>query len=297
MTSPTFAAQVRFLFQCTMAKAGSRRLARSVTHTVFRAVWLLLPKPARTVHIAGLRRCGNHACINWLANAVYGHPVDYLRAGHYLFRQYPDNGIFLINSYAQVSALTLFWQVWKHRKAIARSQWLFLSLEDQRPGFDHFLRPRPDKPGLINIHVDRTLFNMLASRAKKIEVEQAKPQCGIAGNFRVDGELLAGFFAYRHAPLLHWAYDRWLVDAEWRREFLRQAGLKHDILPGMSREAGGSSFGPAEAGKTGNAPMTRFRAQAIPPAWLCLVEQRFIPELGHAEARQWHEIRTTRTAT
>lgn len=260
-------------------------------HVLLRAVWKGMRKPEKVFHFAGLRRSGNHACINWLANSIYGGPVRYQQLDHYLFRTFPEGRVFLINSYAQEPALTVFRYVWKYRRAIADCKFLFLSLEDEPPAFAHFLRPDAKDRDVINIHIDRTVFNLLSSRAKKVHVETGKPGTGISGNFHMEEKLWEGFFQYRQTDLLHWQYDHWLTDPEWRRDFLLRVGLAQDIMPGMSVEAGGSSFGDATTEQMKDAGKVRYKAQAVPPEWLDLIEHRFLQDLTPQEEEQLREIR------
>ena len=274
-----------------MDKSAIRRATRNATHVILRAIWGGMRTPPKVFHFAGLRRSGNHACINWIANSIYGSSVEYQQLDHYLFREFPEGSIFFINSYAQEPALTLFRYVWKYRRRIARAQYLFLSLEDEPPSFTHFLRPKDNTPGVVNIHIDRTVFNLLSSRAKKVLVEIGKPNTGISGNFHMDKKLWEGFFQYRRMDLLHWEYDQWLVGTEWRKRFLERVGLERDILPGMSVEAGGSSFGDASTEQMKDAGKARYKAQAVPAEWLDLIEQRFIHDLTRKEQEQLREIR------
>ena len=162
------AATTRASAPSKMIQGAIRKATRSATHVVLRAIWGGMRKSTKVFHFAGLRRSGNHACINWLVNSIYGSSVEYRQLDHYLFREFPEGRVFLINSYAQEPALSVFRYVWKYRRKIARCEYLFLSLEDEPPSFTHFLRPKDNTPGVVNIHIDRTVFNLLSSRAKKI---------------------------------------------------------------------------------------------------------------------------------
>ncbi len=289
------AATTRASAPSKMIQGAIRKATRSATHVVLRAIWGGMRKSTKVFHFAGLRRSGNHACINWLVNSIYGSSVEYRQLDHYLFREFPEGRVFLINSYAQEPALSVFRYVWKYRRKIARCEYLFLSLEDEPPSFTHFLRPKDNTPGVVNIHIDRTVFNLLSSRAKKIDVETGKPKTGIAGNFHMEEKLWEGFFQYRRAALLHWEYDQWLIDPEWRQAFLRSVGLLHDIMPGMSIEAGGSSFGDTSTEQMKDAGKARYKAQAVPAEWLDLIEQRFLNDLTLKEREQLTELRAAAT--
>lgn len=266
---------------------NGRHVARRVAHTLLGMAWGLMPKPPKVVHVSGLRRSGNHACINWLANAVYGEKVHHRPLGHYLFRSFPDGRVLFINSYGQERAFTLLRNLWKHRQAIRRCAYLILSLEDAPPSWPHFLRP--GKTGnAIRIHVDRSIFNVLASRARKMDSEAGANRGTTAVDFRINAPLLESAFADRRSDMLQWDFDRWLQDPAWRKGFLAQLGLQHDILPDMSVEGGGSSFRHAGLGTA------RYKEHPIPEAWLQLIEARFVDQLSEREKLQLKEIRTTR---
>ena len=248
-------------------------------------------KPPYIFHFSGLRRSGNHACINWLANSIYGRKVKYKQLDHYLFRQFPENKIFFINSYAQESALKVFRSMFKYRRQIRDCDYLFLSLEDESLQFKHFIHSKMDQSFSFSIHINRSLFNMLSSRSKKISVDTAKEGGGIANNFNVEEKLIEGLFAYRRSDLLQWEYDEWLVNPEWRNSFLGFVGLSEDIMPSMSVEAGGSSFDTDNKEGLNNAGRTRYKMQTIPNEWLSIIEEKYIDQLSTEEVEQLKEIR------
>jgi len=239
-----------------------------------------------------MRRSGNHACINWLANSIYGEKVGYKQLQHYLFRQFPGNKIFFINSYAQESALSVFRFVLKYRKQIRNCEYLFLSLEDEPPQFRHFLQRTNNQTIAIKIHINRSVFNMLSSRSKKIAVDEAKEGRGIASNFEVSGDLIKGLFDYRRSDFIQWEYDQWLISPEWRKDFLNAIGLCIDIIPDMSIEAGGSSFTAGSKEKLNVSGRSRYKIQAIPEAWLKIVEDNYKNELTPEEQQHLLEIRS-----
>lgn len=263
-------------------------MARQVAHALAGAVWGAMKKPAKVVHVSGLRRSGNHACINWLANAIYGENVRHHGLGHYLFRSWPHGRVVFINSYAQERASVLLRELWKHRDAIARCEYLFLGLEDAPPAFTHFLL-RGSRA--IRIHVDRSIFNTMASRAKMMDRQARKGHSGTAVDFSLNAKLLEAAFADRRSAMLQWNYDQWLQDPAWRKDFLAKLGLVHDILPDMSTEGGGSSFTGSERGFPAPGATARFLEQPVPQEWLTLVAERFGDQLTQLEQAQWELIR------
>lgn len=44
-----------------------------------------------------------------------------------------------------------------------------------------------------------------------------------------------------------WHYDSWLTDATWRKEFLRRLYLEVDLIPSITSQGGGSSFGAGDS--------------------------------------------------
>lgn len=271
-----------------------RNALRRAVHKSLGLAWRLMVDPGKVVHFSGLRRAGNHACINWVANAVYGDKVWHRKLEHYLFLHYPGNRIFFINSYGQERAFPLFRQLWRYRKNIANCEYLFLSVEDEPPSFRHFLRPGNGSDA-VRVHIRRSLFNTMASRAKKLEVDAGKPATGRMVDFGINEPLLAAEFAARRSDALQWDYDRWLEDPQWRTDFLAQLGLERDIMPGMSVEGGGSSFGyTGEGGPPPGTSTTRYLEHPVPEAWFRLVEEHFLGDLSAQELTQWQAIEKQR---
>jgi len=122
-------------------------------------------------------------------------------------------------------------------------------------------------------------------------VDAVKEGGGIANNFNVDEKLIEGLFAYRRSDLLQWEYDEWLVNPEWRSSFLGCVDLSEDIMPGMSVEAGGSSFDSRDEEGLNNAGRTRYKMQTIPNEWLSIIEEKYIDQLSTEEVEQLKEIR------
>jgi hypothetical protein len=216
---------------------------RSWFHALVRPWFISLIGDKEIWYFQGIRRSGNHACIDWLINARLGEAVEPKELSHYLFYKYSDDLVF-INSYAQESAVAMLWHVLLNRRALKKASILVVSLEDESSELDHFLNLLE----LANFHIGitRLLPNVFSSRIKKMQTERLKNEGGIGRNFEIDERVASLFFEARRAPMV-WHYDSWLTDATWRKEFLRRLYLEVDLIPSITSQGGGSSFGAGDS--------------------------------------------------
>ncbi len=220
--------------------------------------WSLRGKDIYIFH--GIRRSGNHACINWVANALAGEEVELRRLTEGQFNQYCDDILF-VDSFVQESAWTTLWRMGVNRRHLKRATKVLLSTEDVPVDLHHFLNVRRAQ----HIGITRDLASVLASRIKKYDAAKRSHASLFYLNFTVTPEVLGIFREVRRLPKV-WHYDAWLQSAAWRREFLRDLGLEVDVMPQMSSQAGGSSFG-----SSSDADPTAFlnRHTQVPcPPWL-----------------------------
>ena len=231
----------------------------------------------------GIRRSGNHACINWVANAHVGESVQHKQLGFGIFFEYGDQQVFFINSFAQVPPVELALNLWRYRAVWDACPTIFLSREDTPNDTGHFM----DVPHLAThvIGITRSMPNVLASRLKKYGEEIVKPNGGIAGVFVVNSNILQQFFEARNEPKV-WHYDEWLHDPAWRRRFLDALGLGPDLMPGMSIQGGGSSFGQESGAKTARHALVPC-PEAVKAVVMPLLER--LPEEEQAVMRHWME--------
>lgn len=216
----------------------TRSRLRWVFHAAIKPLvaWSLRGKDVYIFH--GIRRSGNHACINWVANALAGEEVRLSRLTEGQFNAYTSDILF-VDSFVQESAWTTLWRMWLNRRHFWQAKKVLLSTEDVPVDLHHYL----NLPGAHHIGITRDLSSVLASRIKKYAAARAQhPSSLFYRNFIVTPEILDIFKQVRRLPKV-WHYDAWLQSPAWRREFLKSLGLEVDVMPPMSVQAGGSSFG------------------------------------------------------
>ena len=224
---------------------NARAKLRSWFHALARPWVRSLIKDKEIWCFQGVRRSGNHACIDWLINARLGEAVESEQLSHYLFYRYTPELIF-INSYAQESAIVMLWHVFLNRRALEEASILVVSLEDESSELDHFLNLR--ELAKFHIGITRLLPNVFSSRIKKMQTERVKDEGGIGRNFDIDQRVISLFFEARQASMV-WHYDSWLTDAFWRKKFLRRLHLEVDVIPSITSQGGGSSFGAGDSNR------------------------------------------------
>lgn len=257
-----------------------RSRSRNLFHSLVAPVFKGMVNGKEIWYFQGIRRSGNHACIDWLINARLGRAVKPQQLSHYLFYQYTEEVVF-INSYAQESALDMLRHVWLNRKAIRKCQVIMLSIEDESNELNHFLNLH--EVADYHIGITRLLPNVLSSRLKKFGTESLLESGGIGGNFGVDRRILSLFFEARRSPIV-WHYDRWLSDATWRNEFLEKLHLTADIIPPVTTQGGGSSFDRGDSSRN-----KRFlKIQCPDELWSLLMEHLgALPEEEKAITADW----------
>lgn len=258
-----------------------RRSLRWVFHAVIKpfVAWSLRGKDVYIFH--GIRRSGNHACINWVANALAGKEVKLRRLTEGQFNQYGDDILF-VDSFVQESAWTTLGRMWLNRRHIRRARVVLLSTEDVPVGLHHFL----NLPGVQHVGITRDLASVLASRIKKYDAAKRAHATLFYLNFTVTPEILRIFREVRLLPKV-WHYDAWLQSPAWRKEFLQGLGLEVDVMPQMSSQAGGSSFG-SSADADPTAFLNRHTQVPCPP-WLPPMVEAVEEVLTDEERRRFAE--------
>lgn len=192
----------------------------------------------------GMRRSGNHACMNWLINALEGRESERLSVSETTYFSITKTGrTVVLNDISTLSDKRYLELVLFNLNAIRRADYLVISAEDVFTNYQAYWRV-PDRAK--NICVRRSTLNLLASRYQSINSNATR------GISKSTMQLNEGFFKKLKSVLndessLIWDFDRWLADCRWREAFLQKLGLEIDILPMPSIEGGGSSYRSADS--------------------------------------------------
>lgn len=192
----------------------------------------------RVYILTGLRRSGNHAFINWVANALEGTEISFADIAQNVSKT--KSGKTLL--YNEVNYFGAFWFVNTLRsttKYIKNASFIIISLEDYIPRTrDEFI---PNNA--IKISIKRNTLNVIASRLQRL-IQLAKN-----GLDRGDMGISKNIISYlkwqqkaNEKGYLVWSFDKWIDDRNYRSEFLTKINLKSDISPSISTQGDGSSF-------------------------------------------------------
>ena len=190
----------------------------------------------KTVYVfSGVRRSGNHACINWMANAVMQQKTDMERQGYMVFQSSCETLLHL-NEVNIFSPFDYAGYLRKNRRLIEKASVIFVSVEDLVPN-EHTCLYYPK--GSKVIYITRDILSTLASRLA-YNIKRAKD--GIdRGDMHIDQNTFN--LTKRIRTKTHvWEFDKWLSDSQWRSQFLARFNLQYDIEPAMSTQGGGSTF-------------------------------------------------------
>lgn len=237
-----------------------------------------LLRGTRIYFVCGMSRSGNHALVNWLANAVEGRETEYRKVdGHpYLFDFGSDRTLFLNN--VRIRSTRHYLKTLRNRRSRIRgSRALILSAENVPPAWRDWRVPRWDE----KIFVRRSLLNLVASRLKGLKKRAAE---GVGdGQLTIDEDFFRTLSLWEEAAGFHvWSYDRWQESGEYRQDFLRKLGLEEDIVPGMG-SVGSSSFDEGKAPE-GDRALRRYEQVEFPSRVVGLLE-RFAHLLSDSEKR------------
>lgn len=194
----------------------------------------------KTVYaVAGLRRSGNHAFINWFINALENKEVKLEEIRKYYVSKSNTEKTLFFNEINTLKYTELLKELRSLRKSIKESSVIVISLEDYIPA--HYDKYIPNNA--TRIAITRSTLNVIASRIQRA-VNQAKLG-------REKGDMMINHKFISIAKFLHhagrngyftWNFDLWATDKEYRMNFLEKFSLTYDSKPNISKQGGGSSF-------------------------------------------------------
>lgn len=188
-------------------------------------------------YVAGMRRSGNHAFINWLKNALEGKEVQFYQPkNERQFLVTPTGDTVFINEVNKINQKNYTRIFREHLWIIVRSKHIIISTEDFTRK-DSFKIPDCD----YNFLVKRSVLNLIASRYKKL-LNGINEGRGMNA-FNIDDRFFKRLKKlYTSTAYIPWMYDEWLTSEEYRLSFLSRLNLTFDSNPGISKKGGGSSF-------------------------------------------------------
>lgn len=219
---------------------------KSAGHALLRLALTLITgtKKKQRLIVFGVRRSGNHAFTNWLANAVEEAEAELTALGDHppLSHAFssPNGAVIHLNEINELDVKSTFRLALQARSLTRKCQWLIISFEDVRPSAYPNFRRLPGR----EIHIWRGALEIISSRYHNLH---KKANSGIGWSRQsCDAYFLDTLREFQRASprqgLQVWNYNLWLNSAEYRRSFLQELGLTHDQVPKHSDVGGGSSF-------------------------------------------------------
>jgi len=191
----------------------------------------------KVIHVTGLRRSGNHACIYWLANAIEQKrmQLDKFPENKHLYKSETGKVTFINNIYEVYSPYYYLWVLIKKLPLLRKCDYVILSSEDLPADFFHYRVPAH----ACNIYCSRSVLNLFSSRWKMF-TEQAISKRPLV---TIDKSVIDIMLSYSASTkYIEWNYDDWLSISSYRKEFLENIGLSVDLMPEEAHQGGGSSF-------------------------------------------------------
>ena len=188
----------------------------------------MMGRAKRVFFVYGMRRSGNHACVGWLVNALERKTVVLIESDHVKNFNYSSSGAtFYANDVSTLASRRYLKCLYHDLKKIRAAKFIIISVEDKTADYRDSWRI-PQRSETIFVH--RDTLNLMASRYQNLN---RRAREGLGANMQ---SMKAKFFATLLANIeqqrgLVWDFERWHHDKVWRRAFLAQLELEHDILP------------------------------------------------------------------
>lgn len=202
----------------------------------------MMARAERVFFVYGMRRAGNHACVGWLINALEGDAVTLIESPLIKNFNYSSSGkTFFINDVSTLDNRSYLKHLYRDLKPVRQARFIIISAEDMDASYGGSWRIPGRSEAIL---VRRSTLNLVASRFQNLN---RRAREGLGARMQSMGPR---FFATLRANLASprgsiWYFERWHDDVPWRRRFLANLGLEHDILPPMVGL--GSSFSESRA--------------------------------------------------
>lgn len=230
--------------------------------------------------VCGIRRSGNHALISWLIDALENRNNVNMKPKRNAWVSESGDTVHL-NEVNFFSVFQFIDTIRGSKEILKESKNVIITLEDYIPKkVDPFIPEHATK-----IKVSRSLLNVISSRLKRL-TDQAKVGRD-RGDMSIDTNLLLyADWVYKEPKddWIKWVYERWLSEADYRRNFLKNLDLSHDskTLP-STNFGGGSSFSNIEIGVSQNNPLRRWEQIEIPDRVISLLHKKGLSLLDQEE--------------
>lgn len=192
----------------------------------------------------GMRRSGNHACIQWLANSITQKNSPFIKDKEDIHFEYTDScKVLFFNELNKLKNDNIYELFRKKKELIIKSKYIFISFEDFTPAeLDQILfLPSPQK----RIIIRRNILDLISSRYQNL-VKKALVGQGWVGqsiDLTFFKRLSKLYKLLNKSNYLIWDFDLWQSDKKYRENFLFNLGFSVDIIPSITPHGGGSSFG------------------------------------------------------
>lgn len=224
----------------------------------------------RVFFVYGMRRSGNHACVGWLINALEGRAVPVIESKIRNNFNLSDTGdTIFINDVSGMSSRVYLSSLHQHRQQLRRAQFIIISVEDVDATYsDGWRIPRCSEA----IQVRRSTLNLMASRFQNLN---RRAREGMGANLQtMKSRFFATLKANTETPRgAIWEFERWMNDESWRREFLEELGLEHDITPPVSPPGLGSSFSGTSGRPSADQLSKRYMTVEPRGAWIKFLQE------------------------
>lgn len=241
----------------------------------------------RVFFVYGMRRSGNHACIRWLANALENTETSFteteFRGNFYIS---DSRRTAFLNDISSFNGSSYLECLRRNAKDLKRAAFVIISAEDCDGTYAQMWRV-PKRSEVV--HVRRSSLNMIASRFHNLN------QLARNGKALYQQSMDSKFFSVLQTNVASpagavWSFEKWSIDASWRRSFLQNLGLQFDAAPHISDEGDGSSFSGMQM-PSADRLQRRFAMVEPRDAWIAFIQgvaQR------HADIFEAAEIATIR---
>ena len=213
-------------------------MKRELAQRMFR---FFVGKKSRIIQVHGMRRSGNHACIDWIANALLKSHVAWTPSSHRWISFSESGEIAHLNNVGAIPIFDFVQGIWAEKRGVRAARHLIVSFEDCRPGVSF------KEIAKTKIQIERPVADILASRYhninKRAKLGQGWSSQSIRENFfSTLSELNDYRYSNAHEKITIWNFDQWKTSSIYRKEFLKSIRLECDVMPRMSKVGGGSSF-------------------------------------------------------
>lgn len=215
-------------------------MGKNIINLIILAIYKLVCKNSQIFYVSGMRRSGNHAFIQWFTNALLNANAN-LEYGTdkigWFTGKISTGELFHLNEMNTMGIKFQLICLYRNYKLLRKCRYVIFSFEDTVP--DDLVYRLTNARN--HIFVRRNTLSLVASRIQGMIRDARKGRANLG--FEVNEQKLTTIKDWRAKCAIQWHYDEWLVNTQYRQEFLDKFGLTYDSVPNLSVQGGGSSFG------------------------------------------------------